>query len=391
MKVVVSVTSADLPSFIQLVAKKGVDLRELRSKNSLQAEFTVSRQELEVIKSIIDKRGDSFEVINRVGKEIKLSDCLKRWILILVMILLCTLTLWLPERVLFINVKGNSEVSTQRILLAAEECGIRFGADREKIRSVQIKNYLLERLPELGWACVNTNGCVANIYVTERTEQETDREIFENTSGIYAVMDGVIVSEMIHSGFSNVSMGEAVKAGQLLVSGIQKDGVLFRYVRPEAEIYALTSRELHAKYMDEHNKKEYTGERYTNYSLILGKKRINLMKDSRIYTTGCDKIYEEYYVVLPGGYSLPVGLAVETATDYQVRSCDLEECQLDQMADEYMQGYLMTQMISGRIVDRLKASADVPAGNEISVRYQCLEMIGRERSEEIEISYGKDN
>ena len=66
-----------------------------------------------------------------------------RPVLFLGIILLIFLTFWIPERVLFISVEGNSTISSVSILQAAEAYGIHFGIDRQSIRSEPFKNYML--------------------------------------------------------------------------------------------------------------------------------------------------------------------------------------------------------------------------------------------------------
>ena len=60
--------------------------------------------------------------------------------------------LYAPSRVWFVEVEGNETVPARKILLAAEECGVKFWAKSGEIRSEQVKNQILNLVPELQWA-----------------------------------------------------------------------------------------------------------------------------------------------------------------------------------------------------------------------------------------------
>ena len=96
------------------------------------------------------------------------GQALVEYVLIIGLMLLLFFSVWLPSRVLFIEIQGNDTLSAQSILEEAKDCGIIMGASRRFVRSQQVKNTLLDKLPQLQWAGVETIGCVAVITVRER-------------------------------------------------------------------------------------------------------------------------------------------------------------------------------------------------------------------------------
>ena len=387
MRVCVSVVSADVAGFLRTAALHGVKLSKVSQQGDLCIDFWINASELNIIEEITCKRGDSCTVVGKTGSRLRVQQLANRWLLILTSLLLIWLSVWLPSKVLFVSVEGNSSVSEQKILLAAEECGVGFGKNRGDIRSAKLKNYMLEKIPEIGWVCVNTCGCTAKITVIEQTDSQSDSIESGKKIGIYAAVDGLVISKTVREGFSAVSVGQAVKAGQLLVGGSQHDGVFERYIRPNAEIFALTNRTIIASNTQNHFAFKRADRNMTKYYLLIGKKRINLLKDSRIYPTMYDKIQRDIYLTLPGGFALPLGIGIEYIYDIRVADPDLDES-----ADFDVQGliddYVRSRMISGKILDR---QVDFDKDNHLVVRYHCIEMIGREQSEEFDASYGKNN
>ena len=271
----------------------------------------------------------------------------------------------------------------------ADACGIRFGASRRKVRSEAMKNALLDGLPELQWAGINTNGCSAIISVRER-EEKTVATHDEGICSLVAVRDGIIQSGTASAGTLLCLPGQAVKAGDVLISAYTDCGISVRVQKAKGEIFAMTVRPLTVISPISFVKKGSTSKEIKKYSIQIGKKRINLSKDSGISYTTCDKIYEEYALTLPGGFQLPLSLSVET---WYYR--DIEENLMDidtagELSSQTAKGYLAENMISGKILDAVHSEANDGKIYRLEGIYLCSEMIARERNEEIMEEYGKN-
>jgi sporulation protein YqfD len=283
--------------------------------------------------------------------------------------------LYLPSRVLFVKVEGNTRVSADKILEVAEICGIRFGASRRRVRSEAIKNNILLQLPELKWAGVNTYGSVATITVRERDEDTFDARN-GIVSDIVAVRDGVIDEIIVTRGTTALVPGQSICKGELLISGHSDcDRVVLEH-RAEGEVYAFTKQEIQAIYLKPMPKKALKQKQPKNFSVLFGKKLINLRKDSGNLGTGYGKIYKMRYVYLPGGFQLPVGL-VCVAYQYEASAADQLPVQT------LVQRYIQQNMVAGSI---LREDIRVQEGNGFTIldcTYFCREMIGKEIVEEI--------
>lgn len=100
-------------------------------------------------------------------------------------------------------------------------------------------------------------------------------------------------------------------------------------------------------------------------------------------------MYKEYRVTLPGGFELPIALAVEEITYYSsaARMLPSQEEMLTAFAEKYLSG----QMTAGTILER-----DVSVSRQQDVwllegGYVCREMIGREKREQIGVEHGKND
>lgn len=388
--VAMQLTGADIPGLLERVTRKGITLFRIQQKDMFTVYIWLRRRDYQKLQDIALSQGAEATIMKRAGIYWIWKSAIRRPIMIGGILLILLLSWFVPTRVLFITVEGNTNVPSNLILEKAANCGITFGASRREIRSEKMKNSLLEALPELEWTGINTYGCTAVISVQERSSQN---ELTDNrgVSSIVAERDGIIYSCTVTSGNPLCVEGQAVRAGETLVSGYTDCGIKIQATRSKAEIYAQTVRQLTVNTPMNYTQK---GEAYKveeKYSLIIGKKRINFSKDSGISPTGCDKMYLQYYCVLPGGFQLPLTIAVERWQYYQTDNVTTASETTQVHAEEFAQEYLLQQMLSGKILGKLE---NVDIGNSVHTltgRYVCLEMIGRERSEEIIKHYGKSD
>jgi sporulation protein YqfD len=380
--VAVQLTGADIPALLKRLGMNGITLFRVQQKDILTVLAWVRRKDVTKLMGVAEKLGTDVSVIHRSGFYWMWRSMIRRPVMLAGILLILLLSWFVPTRVLFITVEGNSTVPTNLILEKAAHCGIVFGADRREVRSEKTKNRLIAALPELQWTGINTYGCTAVISVTERTvsEEQTESHI---VSSIVADRDGIIYSCTVANGSPACVEGQAVQAGETLISGYTDCGIKIQASRAKGEIYAQTMRQLTVKTPLDYSQKGEFYQTAKKYCLILGKKRINFSKDSGISPTGCDKMYVQYYCVLPGGFPLPISIAVEQWYYYKTESITAASEMTQLYTEEFAEGYLLQQMLSGEILGKLETADIGDAVYTLTGRYICLEMIGRERSEEI--------
>ena len=374
-EVTVEVICADISAVLTSFGEWDIQLHRVEIVSDLVVRMWVSRVDLKRLKKLLYNRGADVRILQRWGLYWGVKNLLQRPVLVAGLGILVFLSLFLPSRVLFIRVEGNSRIPEKLIAEQAQYYGVSFGADRRTIRSERVKNGLLGAIPQLQWVGVTTEGCVAKIHVRERTQAEPIDPRYAVTS-IVASRDGVIQSCTVNRGNGLCKVGQAVTRGQVLISGYTDCGLSIRADRAEGEIMAMTNREISAITPSFHLTKGSIIRAEKKFSLIIGKKRINFYKDSGILDTTCVKMYTENYMTLPGAFRLPVILLVEEWIYYdltETETVDAEGVLLD-FADRY----LASQMIAGQILHRSEAVD----GCCLEGQYACLEMIGQVRYEE---------
>ena len=384
-------TSADPEGALAAAAGSHIAVFSVSRKEPLVLRFRIFRRDISKLHTLCEKSGDRFSVVRPLGAYWAIKRLFARPVLVLGLCFILFLTLFLPTRVLFVRVEGNSTLPDRQILEAAETLGICFGASRREVRSERIKNALLGAVPELQWAGVNTRGCTAVISVRERMAEEREKDRENRVGSIVAARDGVIVSCTVLEGTGKCAPGQAVRQGQVLISGYTDCGICIRATLAKGEVFARTRREttvIAPSEWEAHT--EQTGSA-VRCSLILGKKRINLWKGSGIWDATCGRIEKEYPLVLPGGFRLPVALAVEKLTFWETEPAEAEEAAVQTELKTFAGAYLSSQMIAGKILCREETVFPQTGIYVLTGQYDCLEMIGRVRAEEIGENHGQSD
>lgn len=384
----VRLTSADLTAAFMAMGNQEIEAFGIQWENELTAEFAIPRKDFRKLKALTRKRGDALQIKGRRGLYWAVHRLLKRPVLCFGILFLTIMTLYLPTRVLFVEVEGNSAVDTNRILEAAEQCGLGFGTNRRTIRSEQLKNRLLQQIDGLQWAGVNTYGCRAVISVKERQPKQ-EKQDGNIVTSIVASRDGIIEQITVHSGNRLCTPGQAVQAGQVLISGYTDCGICIRAGRAEGEVFARTTRHLNAVFPMDHQEKGQIRSTQKKISLLIGKKQINFFQDSGISTPGCDKMYSINYLTLPGGFRLPLALIIETRITYEYAIDSAAEDAASRWLTQFAGRYLTGQMIAGEICRRAENMERSDNALVLHGYYECLEMIGQTRYEEKFHDYGE--
>ncbi len=388
-RVRVRVTSADIWGSIRLLNDASIPVFHVQEEDPLVFSFDINRKDYPVLRTMLEKRGDRIVLVQKSLLHFLQQSILRRPVLYTGLLIFCGISFVIPTRILVVEVEGNQRIPARKILEAAENTGIKLFASCAQVRSEKMKNALLSAIPELQWAGINTYGCKAVISVQERAASEPLQPDAKIVSSIVAGQDGIIQSFTALRGSVQCREGQAVKKGQVLISGYTDCGICIRGERARGEAYAQTLRTLRTVTPSVYQTRQLQ-HRQQRYSIILGKKRINLWKDSGIWDSTCGRISREYRLTLPGGISLPVSLVCETLSWYTQaeQPLDAEDARGELLS--FSQNYLSDQMIAGTVSHADEVLDTKPGVYLLTGQYICTEMIGRERLENGEVHEQSD-
>ena len=377
----VRLTSADPAGTLAAINAAGIPIADASMTDELTVCFTILRRDHRRVSSIARRQGGMLRLEKRQGIYWDLKGLLKRPVFLLGILGFLVLALFVPSRVYIVEVQGNGSIPANLILETAAECSISFGASRREVRSERVKNALLEAMPELAWAGVNTYGCRAVITVRVR-DPEPEEDQAPAVSSIVAARDGYILSCDVLSGTGLCAPGQAVRAGEVLISGYTDCGICITAARARGEVMAATARTFTAVTPANCLKKEAETGKKVNYSLIIGKNRINFDNNSGISDASCGRMVTEYHLTLPGGYRMPVTLVKETVISSELTFTETEQERAEALLMAFARRCLGEQMIAGTVTEAVETVTAADSVWLLTGDYACTEMIGRERAEQ---------
>lgn len=388
--VCLQLVSADIPGLLCEMLQQNITATNVTAIDELTARLNIDVSEYSKLEAIVKRRGDCIKILKVGGLRTICRSMKRRPVFIIGILILLLLSLYMPTRVLFVRVEGNTDVPSKLLLQKAQECGIDFWASRKDVRSEHVKNNLLSAVPQLQWAGINTYGCVAVISVEEKNEN-IDNKKSCNVSSIISSADGIITECTVRNGTAQCRVGDAVRAGQLLVSGYTDCGLKVQAGVAEAEVMAQTIRRLDMITPDCKLQRIKITSSEKKYSLLIGKKLINFYIGSGISEGTCVKMYSKKYLSLPGGLRLPVAVIEVEYIYYTTSESILTRDQGREILEKAANDYLLSQMYAGQILQTDTVLLQEENRYRLTGAYFCTEMIGRSVVEERFYTNGQDH
>ena len=227
--------------------------------------------------NLFDKNSIGIEKISEFGIGSYITIYKKRWSIIigLFLMILCvhisSLFVWR------IDISGNKTVDDKEILSILKDNGFSLGSYIPNIDFDVLHNKFLLESNNISWISVNMDGNVANVLVKECLEENYERE--KTFSNVVAKSDGQITLITLFDGLKTVNIYDVVKKGDILISGIidsSAEGV--RYVHADGIVNAYVNKHISVKIPMKNKVKEYTGAFYTDKSINLFLKNVNILK-----------------------------------------------------------------------------------------------------------------
>lgn len=197
------------------------------------------------LKEISKKSGVSIKIDERYGFKEDLNKQKSRAGLLMGCIFFITFFSLMSNFVWIIDVSGNEGLSKEEIIVMAENEGLHIGTFKPFFDEVSSANSISKKSNGvLSWTAINIKGSHAVIEVREQKEsiKNTQKKVPCN---ILSDVDGVVISAEIFEGISHIHPGDAVKKGDLLISGvIDNEDMSTFFVEAKGKISAHTKREV---------------------------------------------------------------------------------------------------------------------------------------------------
>lgn len=141
-----------------------------------------------------------------------------------------------------IKVIGSTAVSPESVICALENEGLCIGSRMSRLDLPKISTNVLLKNSDISWMAINISGTCANVVLRESvTEKDTSEDTPTN---LVAVCDGLIERVELFSGQAEVSAGQSVHKGQVLVSGFYqgRNESVYKLEKSLGNVFARTNK-----------------------------------------------------------------------------------------------------------------------------------------------------
>lgn len=153
--------------------------------------------------------------------------------------------LTLPRFVWSVDINCTGDADEAQVRKALEVIGLEAGTPISRVDAGNMRVQLALKVPNIAWASINTDATNVTVDVRGAAKKQVgDRQL----SNITAASDGRVTDIRVRKGSAVVKVGDAVTAGQMLVSGTAelRDGTTV-FTHSDADIFASTERTLTVK------------------------------------------------------------------------------------------------------------------------------------------------
>lgn len=207
--------------FFTIAAKRGIGFWGFRRKGGAAVARAKPRT-YRKLRPVCRRCGATTRIIKKRGLPFQLRRLALRKGLIAGALCAAGLYWFLSGFIWGVGVSGARLLGEKEILLAAEQYGVCLGGKKQDLEPKTAGQGILAQLPGLSWVSVNTDGCFAEVAVKERAAAPQP-SLTEELSNIVAAREGQVVEIQAQEGRPEVSPGDTVRAGQLLIAGLYQE------------------------------------------------------------------------------------------------------------------------------------------------------------------------
>lgn len=278
-----------------------------------------------------------------------------------------------------IEIMGIESIDEEKLLVQLEEEGIKVGAVKSKINSVNVINNIRLKRQDISWMSVDMKG--TNVIVTV-VEAEEKPEILkkEEYCNIVANKKGMITKITADTGTAQVKVGDIVEKGDVLIGGFMEGKYTdTRYVHAKGKIEAKVwyMKKIKSGFTREIRKE--TGNIESKYSIKVNNFEINLYKTLPNFEN-CDKINENNKIRIFENFYLPIEIKKTTYVEQQKIKITYGKEELKEILINELEKQFSDEGIDKlNVINKVVNVYDIGDGIlELEMTYEVIENIGIE-------------
>lgn len=339
--------------FINLCCNKKIFLWDI-SHAEEHYQFRISVKNYKKLKPIAKKTG----LVPRIHKKHGLPFILHRYrkrkgffigvFICMLAILIMSLYIW------EISFLGGSKYTPEAMTKFLKEHNVYTGIRKSKVDCQEIEETIQLAYNDIGWVSAEIKGTRLIVKITE-TNMPAPAEPAIAPSHILATKDSIIKEIVTRTGTPMVKVGDVVKKGAILVSGIipitDDFGVLLenKPVIASATIQSKSYYDYTNAFSLNYTKRIFTGNKKIRYYIALADKKLFLYNPSNRFDS-YDIIEDEKTLHVTDSYYLPVRYGTATVREYEEQPAVYTEEEAISIAKNRLERYFQRLSENGVLI-----------------------------------------
>lgn len=344
-KIEVRLTGRETERFIRLCGTNGIEFRRLRREEEGKGYlFTMWADEFTLLRPYLKKTRCRARITAKEGIPFYLKKRKRRWLFPVGVILGAAFLFMLSQFIWKIDFEGNVRYTDDMLYRFLREQEVTFGTLKSSVYAAGLEEAVRDNFTDITWVSVQLSGTRMVVSVKEDDQPKT--EVTEqNPCHIVSTQEGIITSIVVRSGQTELKKGDAIAAGQILISGeleLKDDGgniTGMKAVHADGEIYASVSYQYNDRFLMSHEIRTYGEETAYGYALVLGDTRIPIPVIGSL-SDHYDVVTERSQLYLGSDYYFPCYLEKNLYRNYELTAENYTEEEAKQLAKERMESYL---------------------------------------------------
>lgn len=344
----------DVEKMINRLISEKINMTQTVRSECDTIEITVFGGDIKALENIVSELGAEYEVLSSLGLPSVFEKYKKRYgiyigaVLFFLIVYTSTMFVWR------IDVVGNEGITREEIIALLKENGVKEGSFIPTIDVEYVQHRSVLDGEKLAWLSLNRIG---TIFTAEVKEKLSNEKRDPSAVNIVATFDGQIDSIEVYEGEAVVNIGDSVKKGDLLISGIVDGNASgLREICADGTVIGRVSENIHVEIPFENTEKRYTGKEIRKNKLIFFRNYVNLFINSRISIQKYDTIISRKVLELFDGTSLPMGIETEIYKEYEEVSVTYTQTEAAELAIAALNERVMSELDGAQLLSRTQSA-----------------------------------
>lgn len=216
------IEGAETEKILKYSSENGIEINNLK-KDGYKLYGSIPAKDYKKLKNPKRKYGLKIKITKKRGYYFFIKKNKIKIGFVFGLIFVVLYSIFLNNYIWEINIYGNNDVDSEKILESAREMGLKKGTLAKKHDVQVIEWHIMNENKYIALAEVNIQGSCANIHVREASEPAKMKYDDDEPVNIVASRYGIIRKMDVFDGQDVVKVGDAVMKGDLLVSAVYED------------------------------------------------------------------------------------------------------------------------------------------------------------------------